>query len=73
MKYVILKTRHFVVDQQPVQRREVINQVFDYRSFAEDCREDLEIYHGSGNASGIYHFEAGEVREPTYEIVPIAA
>lgn len=73
MKYVILKTRHFVVDQQPIQRREVINQVFDCRGFAEDCLEDLELYHGHGNVPHFYPRQPGELREPTYEILPIAA
>ncbi|PTV70230.1 hypothetical protein [Agrobacterium pusense] len=73
MSYVILRTRHFVVEQKATQRREVIDQVFDCPAFAQDCLEDLEVYHGRGNASSVYYLTPGEVREPTYEIVPIAA
>ncbi|AYM66157.1 hypothetical protein G6L68_25065 [Agrobacterium fabrum] len=73
MKYVILRTRFFRVADKLTERREVIDQIFDCRDFADDCREDLEIFHGQGNAATVYRAEADEVREPIYEVLPIAA
>lgn len=74
MKYVILRTRFFdVADQKIEERREVIDQVFDFKGAAEYFLEDLELYHGRGNGCSVYCLEQDERCEPIYEIVPIAA
>lgn len=80
MQYVILRTRYFYGKMNrdtlviPVEtRRDVIDQVFDCEGAAEDALIDLEEYHGRGNACSVYWLDPGEHREPTYEILPIAA
>ena len=80
MKYVILRTRFFhgKLDKDtmtiPVNpRREIIDQVFDCEGSAEAALEDLELFHGRGNASSVYWLDPGEHCEPTYEVLPIAA
>lgn len=80
MKYAILRTRFFhgkldtaTMTIPVTERRDIIDHIFDCEGAAEDALEDLEQYHGRGNACSVYWLEPGEHCEPTYEVLPIAA